>query len=82
MPLQHVEDRALQNRSVEVFGELAEHCPQEWKPIMENTLVYARKHQSIVEQFGRFPHRNEILGRESTPEESRWLEEGGDRFGQ
>jgi len=39
------------------------------------------RHRDVIERFGRFPHRNELLGRETTEEESLWLAEGGDRFG-
>jgi len=42
----------------------------------------AREHAVIVERFGRYPHRNEVLGRTSTDEERAWLDEGGGRFGQ
>ena len=43
--------------------------------------TFCIKHQVIIQQFGRFPHRNEILGRESTPEEDEYLKNGGERFG-
>jgi uncharacterized protein (DUF924 family) len=43
----------------------------------EENLRFAKHHRAIVERFGRFPHRNAILGRESTPEEIQFLEEGG-----
>ncbi len=63
MPLQHSEDRAVQARSVELFGALGD----------ERTLDYARQHRDVIERFGRFPHRNRILGRESTAEEIEFL---------
>jgi uncharacterized protein (DUF924 family) len=63
MPLMHSEDIADQNLSLEVFAI----------PGLEESLKFARHHHLIVERFGRFPHRNEHLGRESTPEEIKWL---------
>jgi uncharacterized protein (DUF924 family) len=63
MPFQHSEDRAVQQRSVELFTELGD----------ANTLDYAKQHRDIIERFGRFPHRNRVLGRESTPQEIEFL---------
>ena len=63
LPLEHAEDRELQALSVRLFEELG-HA---------NYLDYARQHQAIIDRFGRFPHRNECLGRESTPEEVEFL---------
>jgi uncharacterized protein (DUF924 family) len=82
MPLQHVEDRDLQKVSVSTYEDVCQESPSEWKPLMEGVVRYARQHQEIVEKFGRFPHRNILLGRESTVAETAWLEEGGERFGQ
>ena len=53
-----------------------------WAWLTEDALHWARMHYEIVERFGRFPHRNHILGRTSTPEEERYLAEGGLKFGQ
>jgi uncharacterized protein (DUF924 family) len=63
MPFQHGEDRAIQARSVELFTQLGD----------ATGLKYAREHRDVIERFGRFPHRNRILGRESTPAESEFL---------
>ncbi|KAF2739132.1 DUF924-domain-containing protein [Polyplosphaeria fusca] len=49
--------------------------------LLEGTIMTERKHRVILDQFGRYPHRNGALGRESTPEEKRFLAEGGDTFG-
>jgi uncharacterized protein (DUF924 family) len=68
MPLMHSEDRALQQRSLEKFRELGQ------------SLEYAEHHAEIVLRFGRFPHRNAILGRESTPEEVEFLKQPGSSF--
>ena len=82
MPLQHAEDLDLQRRSVEQFESLASEVDAAWRdPFVEN-VRYAREHHDIVERFGRFPHRNRILGRESTEEELRYLADGAPTFGQ
>jgi uncharacterized protein (DUF924 family) len=63
MPFQHAEDRAVQARAIELFTQLGER---------EN-LEYAHKHKDVIDRFGRFPHRNEALGRASTPEELQFI---------
>lgn len=75
LPFEHTEDLAEQRRAVELFGALPD---DEAKTV---GLDYAKQHADVIERFGRFPHRNEMLGRESTPEEAKWLAEGGVRFG-
>ncbi|WP_281250607.1 DUF924 family protein [Thioalkalivibrio denitrificans] len=64
MPFMHSEDLADQERSVELFS----------RPGLEHNRRWARHHRDIVARFGRFPHRNPILGRESTEEEQAWLD--------
>ncbi len=80
MPLMHAEDRAVQQRSVELFDRLCREAPDEQREAFENSYEFAVKHAEIVEEFGRFPHRNEILGRESTDEERAFLDEHGRGF--
>jgi uncharacterized protein (DUF924 family) len=63
MPLMHSESLADQDQSVSCFEASG----------LQYNLEFARHHREIVRRFGRFPHRNEILGRESTPEEREWL---------
>jgi uncharacterized protein (DUF924 family) len=67
VPLMHAEDLAAQDECVAWMGELGD----------ADNLAYARDHRDIVARFGRFPHRNGILGRETTPEEQAFLDEGG-----
>jgi uncharacterized protein (DUF924 family) len=74
MPLEHSENIEHQNRSVLLFRGLTSEVAANLKPIFEGYLDFAIKHQVIIERFGRFPHRNTILGRESTPEEMEFLE--------
>lgn len=82
VPFEHVEDPGVQREGVAHFEELQRSCAPEWREAIRSFLDFARSHLEIVERFGRFPHRNAILGREPTPEEQAWLEGGGARFGQ
>ena len=82
MPLQHAEDPDLQRRSVEQFESLASEVGDAWRDYFSENVRYARLHHDIIERFGRFPHRNRILGRESTEEELRYLADGAPTFGQ
>ncbi|WP_045855557.1 DUF924 family protein [Teredinibacter purpureus] len=82
MPLQHAEDMARQEQGVELFDALACRAEPPYKDYIEGTAAYAREHRQIIEAFGRFPHRNVALGRESTAEELAYLASGGKRFGQ
>lgn len=81
MPLMHAEDRATAVLSCDVFAALRDEG-------LAAGVTHADFHGSavthaqIVERFGRYPHRNEILGRECTPEEERFLSDGGPSFGQ
>lgn len=70
MPLMHSESRAVHELALTVFSMSG----------YEKTLEYEIKHKVIVDQFGRYPHRNEILGRESTPEEVEFLKQPGSSF--
>jgi uncharacterized protein (DUF924 family) len=83
MPLQHVEDRRLQAFAVETFAALAAlPAPPPLAAALRSCADYAVAHREIVERFGRFPHRNRILGRESTRAELEFLAAGGASFGQ
>ncbi len=74
LPFEHSEDPAVQERSLELFGKLARETGK------RDPLVWAEKHAVIVRRFGRYPHRNAILGRPSTPEEIAFLREPGSSF--
>jgi len=74
MPFEHAETPGAQHRSLELFGALARETGD------DDTLVWARKHADVIFRFGRFPHRNAILGRASTPEEEAYLREPGAGF--
>ncbi len=75
MPLMHAETLPEQERCVALFRALAEESS-----MAADSYDYALKHEAIIRRFGRFPHRNEILGRESTAEELAFLKEPGSRF--
>ena len=80
LPLEHAEDLALQEQSVAMFQRLADEATPEQKAFFDGTLDYAHKHEEVVRRFGRFPHRNAILGRESTLAEQEYLAQPGAGF--
>lgn len=80
MPLMHAEDVALQRECVAAFERLHADAPEDLAKSVANSLDYAKRHAEIVERFGRFPHRNDILGRASTPEEVEFLKQPGSSF--
>jgi uncharacterized protein (DUF924 family) len=80
LPLEHAEYLEHQALSVKYFGELASTINSEQKALFDGYLDYAVRHRQIIERFGRFPHRNKVLGRESTPEELAFLSEPGSSF--
>ena len=80
LPLEHAEDRELQARSVELYQALADAAPESVKDRYLSFLDYAIRHKEIIDRFGRFPHRNAILGRESTEEEKAFLLLPGSSF--
>jgi uncharacterized protein (DUF924 family) len=82
MPLQHCEAREVQDESLAAYRRLLTEAPQESRGIFEESLEAAEQHHSIIERFGRFPHRNRVLERANTPEEEVWLRDSGDRMGQ
>jgi len=74
MPFMHSESIEAQRRSVELFQRLRD------EPGGPDVVSYAIGHRDIVERFGRFPHRNDILGRQTTPEEAEFLTQPGSSF--
>lgn len=75
LPFEHAEGMAMQDEAVRLFTRLAAEAP-----VMADMLAYAHKHRDVVARFGRFPHRNAILGRQSTAEEATFLREPGSGF--
>ncbi len=70
MPLMHSESKIIHEQAVKVFSQ----------PGLEQNLDFEYKHKAIIDRFGRYPHRNEILGRVSTAEESQFLKQPGSSF--
>ena len=75
MPFEHAEGLAMQDEAVRLFTRLVADDPNE-----SSKLDYAHRHRAVIERFGRFPHRNAILGRQSTAEEIAFLQQPGSRF--
>ncbi|WP_447787981.1 DUF924 family protein [Pseudomonas farris] len=78
--LEHCENLAVQNEAVSRFLDLVEQQPEADRAVFADNLDYAERHQKIIARFGRFPHRNAVLGRESTAEELEFLNGPGSRF--
>ena len=80
LPFEHSEELAEQERSVALFEKLAADAPPSEQKLFADTLDFARKHYDIIKRFGRFPHRNAALGRETSAEEAAFLREPGSSF--
>jgi len=78
--LEHSENIDAQNQAVARFAELLPLLPATDRDYFKESLDYAERHQQVIARFGRFPHRNEILGRPSTDEEIEFLKGRGSRF--
>lgn len=80
LPLEHSESVAMQERSVALFSALATAVPEADRETFSGYQDYAQRHHAVIARFGRFPHRNRILGRDSTPEETQFLKQPGSSF--
>ena len=74
LPFEHSENLEQQQKSVELFRQLSGDTDS------DSVIEYAMQHLEIIQRFGRFPHRNQILGRETTPEEAEFLKQPGSGF--
>jgi uncharacterized protein (DUF924 family) len=81
LPLEHAESIDAQDAAVAAFTRNAAEAPPELRGWCEGLVPYAHKHRELIRKFGRFPHRNPVLGREHTPEEAAWLAEHPNYFG-
>jgi uncharacterized protein (DUF924 family) len=72
----------MQEKAVEAFGSLVRAADDEQRAFVESCVPYAMVHRDIIRRFGRFPHRNAILGRDSTPAERAYLAADAPDFGQ
>lgn len=77
---EHCENLAVQNEAVSRFIDLVAEQPQAQRAVFADNLDYAERHRKVIARFGRFPHRNAVLGRESTAEELAFLSQPGSRF--
>jgi uncharacterized protein (DUF924 family) len=77
LPFEHSEDSADQDLSVFLFAEDAVSAPESWLEHSRDYLDYATRHRDLIRKFSRFPHRNAMLARPSTPEEEAFLTEHG-----
>lgn len=75
MPFEHAEDMALQDQALALFQRLSDDAPG-----FEGMLDFAKRHRAVIARFGRFPHRNAILGRASTAQEIAFLAQAGSGF--
>ena len=82
MPLQHAESKKVQAKSSELFNKLADAMSDTYRETFRTIAQFADLHRDIIDQFGRFPHRNRLLGRENTPEEDEYLSGDSPDFGQ
>jgi len=82
MPLQHAESRKVQAKAVELYNRLAETVSATHRETFLTVAQFAELHKDIIDQFGRFPHRNAMLQRENTAEESEYLAGDSPDFGQ
>lgn len=80
LPLEHAESPELQERCVALFTALAAGVPEADRKTFAGYVDYAVRHRDVIHRFGRFPHRNRILGRASTPEEIEFLKQPGSSF--
>ena len=80
LPLEHAESNAMQEWSVSLYEKLALEAAIEERALFDDFLKYARQHRDVVARYGRFPHRNAILGRPSSDDELAFLKQPGSRF--
>ncbi len=73
LPFEHAEDRYFQERSVDCFEKLLDWAPVDQRRTFEAFLFHAEQHKNTIFRYGRFPYRNEILGRKSSPSERTFL---------
>jgi uncharacterized protein (DUF924 family) len=82
MPLQHSESRKVQEKSCDLYRKLARSVSRTNRETFETIFQFAELHHDIVNQFGRFPHRNKLMGRKNSAEENEYLSGDAPDFGQ
>ena len=81
LPLEHAESVEAQDAALASFTRLAAEAPEEYRGFCEALVPFAHKHRDLILKFGRFPHRNKVLGRPDTAEEAAWLAAHPNYFG-
>ena len=81
-PFHHSEQLVEQDTGLSLLEQLKASSSDEWQPYMQHSINGWTCHRNIVARFGRFPHRNEVLSRESTEEELAFMSKGAEAFGQ
>ena len=82
MPLQHSESLKVQDKSVGIYQALADGVSETLQETFQTTAQFAELHRDIIAEFGRFPHRNQVLGRTNTADEESYLGNDSPSFGQ
>jgi uncharacterized protein (DUF924 family) len=82
LPLEHAESMESQDAAMVALNRLVADAPEDLRAFCEYSRESARRHRDIIAKFGRFPHRNRALARESTPAELDWLAANANHFGQ
>ena len=80
VPFEHSEEIADQDYCVMAVAEMAVTCPESFRDYARGFLDYVTKHRDLIRRFGRFPHRNALIGRDSTEEEAKFIAETGRGF--
>lgn len=81
-PLKHAESRRLQDQSLALYQQLFDNAAKPWHNQLSSFLRYAKSHREIIIRFGRFPHRNAVLGRTNTLDESSYLKHNTNNYSQ
>ena len=81
-PFHHAEDAEDQDRGLDLLNMLLKEATAEWQPYVKLSIEGWTRHRNIVARFGRFPHRNAVLSRDSTSEELKFLRTNNEAFGQ
>ncbi len=81
-PYHHSEDMSHQERALDLARDLLKTSDAKWHEVIRGNLTYMENHAEVIRRFGRFPHRNDLLGRCSTPKEIEHMQKDGRTFGQ
>ena len=81
-PFHHAEQLEEQDKGIALLNGLLQSAPSLWHPYIQRSIKGWNRHRDVVARFGRFPHRNKVLGRQSTEEEHAFLAADGETFGQ